>query len=148
MCRKDPSEAKQDIPFSDDAEIEAMVAQFQACRWPNVYWSHRCHLAVGAWYLRNMPYDVALMQVREAIQVYNRICGSGVGYHETLTQLYLRAIRDRLNLAEDGESLVAIVDELARTRTMAWVRDHYSNDLLDSPAATAGWVEPDLKALA
>lgn len=149
MCRNDPSEAKRDIPLADDAEIEGMVAQFEACRWPNVFWSHRCHLAVGAWYLRRMPFDDALIRVRDSIQRYNRNCGSGAGYHETITQLFLRATRDRLNRTVSNGPLKSIVDELAtRSRwPMAWVREHYSNELLDSPAAIAEWVEPDLKPL-
>lgn len=146
MCQQGPFDAKQDIPFSNDAEIGAMVEQFERCEWPFVHWSHRCHLAAAAWYLRRLPFDVALGKVRDGIQLYNRTCGTGDGYNETITRLYLRAIRDRMNRA-DGESLVAIVDELARTRTTDWMREHYSKELLASRAAIDGWVEPDLKPL-
>lgn len=146
MCRKGPSEEKRDIPFADDAGIAAMIEQFEACRWPFAHWSHRCHLAAAAWYLRRWPDDVALEKVRSGIQLYNRTCGTGEGYHETITRLFLRTVRDRLNRADSNESLVSIVNGLARTRTVAWVREYYSEELLASPEAIASWVEPDLKS--
>lgn len=147
MCQQGPFDVKQDIPFANDGEIGAMVEQFEACRWPFIRWSHRCHLAAGAWYLRHWPYEVALEKVRGGIQLYNRTCGTGDGYNDTITQLFLRTIHERLGASNNGESLVALVDELARTRTMAWVREHYSKERLASRGAIDGWVEPDLKPL-
>lgn len=147
MCRKDPAEAKQDLPFANDAAIAAMVAEFEAGRWPFARWSHRCHLAVGAWYLRRMPFADALVTVRDSIQRYNARCGSGMGYHETITQLFLRAIHERLRDDRDSP-LASLVDELARTRTMDWVSEHYSKDRLAMREAIEGWIGPDLKPLA
>ncbi len=142
MCQQGPFDVRRDEPFADDAAIAAMVVEFEACRWPFVRWTHRCHLAAAAWYLRKFPFDEALVKVRDGIRRYNRACGSGDGYSETVTRLYLKLVRARLDRAA-GASLAAIADELARTHPMAWVRERYSPELLASRAAIDGWVEPD-----
>lgn len=146
MCQQGPFDAKQDVPFVSESEIASMVEQFEQCRWPFIRWSHRCHLAVAGWYLRDLPYPTALEKVRTGIQRYNKACGTGDGYNETITQLFVRVVNDRLSRT-GGESLIAIVDELARSRTMNWVREHYSGERLASESAITGWVEPDLKPL-
>jgi hypothetical protein len=142
MCQQGPFDVRRDEPFADDAAVAAMVVEFEACRWPFVRWTHRCHLAAAAWYLQTFPYDEALVKVRDGIQRYNRACGTGDGYSETITQLYLKLLRSRLDRAA-GEPLVSIVDELARTHPMAWVRQLYSSELLASRAAIDGWAAPD-----
>jgi hypothetical protein len=147
MCQQNPFDTKEDLPFENDAAIEAMVVEFEACRWPFVRWTHRCHLAAAAWYLRQLPYIAALDKVRDGIQRYNRACGTGDGYNETITQLFLKVVSNRLASRESQAPIGPVVDELARTRTMNWVLDFYSRELLASPAAINGWVEPDRKPL-
>lgn len=145
MCRKSSDAERVDPVFESDQSIGSMVAEFEACRWPFAQWSHRCHLAVGAWYLVHDTHDVALSRIRERIQNYNRLCGPGIGYNETITQLYMRLLHARIRQGQ--QPLVAIVNELARTHPMSWVREHYSQQRLSSDAARRGWVKPDLKPL-
>ena len=147
MCQQGPFDAKQDLPFADEAAIAAMVAEFEACRWPFVRWTHRCHLALAAWYLSRFPYETALAKVREGIQRYNRACGTADGYNETITQVFLKVVVNRLVRLAPNAPLIPVIDELARDRTMAWVHEHYSPALLASRAAIDGWVDPDRKPL-
>jgi hypothetical protein len=58
----------------------------------------------------------------------------------------LKLLRARL-ARTPGEPVVSIVDELARTHPMAWVRELYSPELLASRAAIDGWVAPDRQQL-
>ncbi len=146
MCQQGPFDVRRDEPFADDAAIAAMVVEFETCRWPFVRWTHRCHLAAAACYLARFPYETALANIRDGIQRYNRACGTGDGYSETITQLYMKLLRARLARAA-GEPLVSIVDELTRTHPMAWVRELYSPELLASRAAIDGWAEPDRRPL-
>jgi|EP01137_Pigoraptor_chileana_P022528 hypothetical protein len=138
---------KIDHPFADDVEVADMVARFEACTWPYPRWTHRAHLGVALSYLRQYPFDVALARVRHHIPLYNRTCGDPNGYHDTITVLFLRRVgryvRDNPGLG----SLAAAVEELARECDMRWPFRYYSPDLLWSPAARAGWVEPDLRPL-
>jgi hypothetical protein len=76
---------KVDYPFHSDAEIADMVRQFEDCSWPFDRWTHRAHLAAGAYYRRHHPFTEALNRIRTSIQRYNKTRGDGTGYHETIT---------------------------------------------------------------
>lgn len=131
--------------LSTDAEVADLVAQFEACTWPYEQWTHRAHLAVAVCYVRQYPFPAALDRVRERIQVYNRTRGSGEGYHETITVVFLRAVAAYLAPLPDlgAARLVALV---ARAFDMTWLNGYYSADRLASAEAKAAFVEPDLKA--
>lgn len=135
---------KIDIPFTSDAEVEAMVEQFERCVWPYERWTHRCHLAVGLCYLRRFPYSEAVDRIRHHINQYNRTCGDPNGYHETITLLFMRCVASYLSHSA-GVGLAQAVDELTRNHDMPWVQRYYSKDHLWSDTAKREWVEPDLK---
>ncbi len=143
MCRNDSPHEKIDRPFASDSEIASMIEEFEQCRWPFERWTHRCHLAVGAWYLLWYPFDDALRRVRNGIKLYNQACGSGTGYHETITRLFVMGIQKRLAQANGMESLSEMVNEMAHTLTMTWVREQYSRERLESAEAKEGWLPPD-----
>lgn len=132
--------------LATDADVAALVDGFEDCTLPFTNWTHRAHLAVAVSYLKVLPFPAALDRVREHIQVYNRTRGSGEGYHETITTLFMRAVADYLTRHPDASPPAAVAD-LAAACDMAWVRQHYSTERLESAVAKAGWVEPDLRAL-
>ena len=71
------------------------------------------------------------------------------GYHETITQAYLAAIRAFVAALPPG------LDDAEATRRLlatplgdkAWPLTHWSRERLFTPEARLGWVEPDLKPL-
>ncbi len=70
------------------------------------------------------------------------------GYHETLTQLYIRNIRRFLEDHGEGDLLGVVNALLASPMTLRnWPLSFYSRELLFSVAARRGWVEPDLAAI-
>jgi hypothetical protein len=128
-----------------DADVAALVAAFEDCTLPFSNWTHRAHLAVAVSYLKQLPFPAALNRVRECIQRYNRVRGSGEGYHETITVLFMRAVASYLARHPEASPAGAPADLAACD--MAWVRRHYSTERLDSAEAKVGWVEPDVQPL-
>jgi hypothetical protein len=138
---------KLDVPFTNDEEVADMVEQFEQCRWPNERWTHRAHLAVAVSYLRRLPYAAALERVRHHIRLYNRTCGDGDGYHETITVLFMRKVDGLLKEVGGGASAVEVVEELSRSCDMSWLLRYYTEEWLWSAEARCGWVEPDVRPL-
>jgi hypothetical protein len=132
--------------LATDAAVATLLAGFEDCTLPYSNWTHRAHLAVAVSYLKQLPFPAALDRVRARIQVYNRTRGSGTGYHETITILFMRAVADYL-ARHPGPGPAATVAEVAKRYDTAWVRRYYSAERLESADAKAGWVEPDLRAL-
>ena len=72
------------------------------------------------------------------------------GYHETITRFYLRVICDYVAMEEEGPEedwSVRVARLLARYGDRELPLRHYTRDLLMSPEARFGWVEPDLRPL-
>ncbi|MFO0800775.1 MAG: hypothetical protein U0804_25190 [Gemmataceae bacterium] len=134
-----------ELALATDADVAALVAAFEACTLPRANWTHRAHLAVAASYMKRLPFPAALDRIRTHIQAYSHCRGSGTGYHETITELFMRAVADYLT--RHPETTCASALEGLAGLNMDWVRRHYSADRLDSDAAKAGWIEPDLRPL-
>lgn len=132
--------------LATDADVAALVAAFEACTLPYENWTHRAHLAVAVSYARAFPFAAALDRVRANIQRYNKARGSGTGYHETITVVFLRAVADYVARRPDM-GVAAALAELGGVLDIAWLGRHYSADLLASAEAKAGYVEPDVRPL-
>ena len=132
--------------LATDAAVATLLAGFEDCTLPYSNWTHRAHLAVAVSYLKQLPFPAALDRVRTRIQVYNRTRGSGEGYHETITLLFMRAVADYLARHPEAGPAAAVA-ALAAACDMAWVKRHYSAERLGSAEAKAGWVEPDVRPL-
>ena len=71
------------------------------------------------------------------------------GYHETITQCFIRGVRHFLARTDEGLPLVEKVNALLLSEAgrRDWPLRFYSRELLFSKQARLGWVEPDLAAL-
>ncbi len=141
------SRVKFDHPFRSEDELVDTVARFEGCTLPFSAWTHRAHLAVALCYLRADPFEVALARMRHHIPLYNRTLGDPVGYHDTITVLFLRRVARYLDDNPDGPSLAVAVEELAAECDSRWSLKYYSPERLWSTEARAGWMEPDLQPL-
>ena len=137
---------KTEPPLVDDTEILALAEQFANCRWPCEQWTHRAHLAVALVYLEQWSFEEALTRLRHDIVRYNSACGKPNSYHETVTVFFLRRIAAHRE-AHPHRSLPVLVEDLVQVCSMQSLDEHYSRELLGSPAARSSWQPPDRRPL-
>jgi hypothetical protein len=121
-----------------------LIHRFESCSLDAKEWTHRAHLAVAAWYLTHCGAEEAGCKMREGIRKLNLSLGGqnteDSGYHETLTEFWLREVARRL---EEKTPLEEILD-----LPSGYWRSFYSRDLPTCREARRQWVEPDLKPAA
>lgn len=140
--------------YQSDIEIEAMVSGFESCTTGKDSFSHADHLAVAVCYLRDRDEEHALIAMRESLLRFLNHHGIGtVVYNETITRFWVRMVaRRRQELSAEltlanltlANTVNAVVESFPNSR-LAF--EYYSEELLKSPAAKSGWVEPDLRPL-
>src|SRR5687768_13597872 len=86
--------------FPDDAAIRRVGEGMLACALPRAEWTHEAHLAACAWLILERPDIVPERDLPNLIRRYNESAG-GVnsdteGYHETITQVSIHAVRRAL----------------------------------------------------
>lgn len=138
--------------FADDAAIARIGEGLLARTLPRPDWTHEAHLAACAWILLERPEIVPERDLPALIRAYNESVG-GVnddtqGYHETITQCFIRGVRLALARSE-GQALCARVNALleAEEGRRDWPLLFYSPERLFSLEARRAWVEPDLARL-
>jgi hypothetical protein len=130
---------------------DEFLAAFEACTLDEFH--HRDHVKVAYLYLRRHPLDDAIAKVRTGLQHLAAAWGAPVddlerGYHETMTQAWVRLVH--LTLSNDGaaQSADAFCDEHPKLMEKTYLHWFYSRERLTSWEAKRGFVEPDLAALA
>ena len=91
-------------------------------------------------------------QLRQDIKQYNVAWGientDTQGYHETITQFYVRLTDRFIRQADRSQSIDALAKDLIECYgSRLLLSKHYSHDRLMSKAARLGWLEPDLMPL-
>jgi hypothetical protein len=131
------------------SKTESLSQAFIFCTLPRHEWTHAAHLKVGLWHCLQYPPSEALDLLRERIKRYNVACGvantASQGYHETITQFYLRLIFSFLLKADQ----TLPIDDLAQCLIQVYGDGalplrYYSKECLFSESARLQWVEPDL----
>lgn len=132
--------------YKTEDEIHKLVSAFEACSFDPSAFRHYQHLTVALWYVWHLSSEEALAKmtggIRRLAEAYGRM-----GYHETITLFWLRVVS---NFAAEHRtsSLTATANALIdHCNNKDLIREFYSDELLATAAAKAGWVEPDLKAL-
>ena len=128
---------------------EEFLRAFEATTLPYEQWTHRAHVKVGFLYLRGRSFSAALNLMRDAIQAYNAVNHEKVrrGYHETVTQAFLRLIaaaepRDPRFI--DAESFCDANPELLDQSILG---RYYSPEVLRTDRSRTEFVRPDLQPL-
>ena len=133
--------------YKSDDEIRSLVSEFEACSFHPAEFRHHQHLAVVLWYVVNLPFDDARERMKRGIQRLAASYGK-TGYHETITEFWLRMVRGFLLGGERTESLAVLANQLIeKYADKNLVLDYYSAEVLASPEAKSVWVEPDVKPL-
>ncbi len=140
-------------PFADNEAVRRVGTGLLDRSLPKEEWTHEAHLAACLWLVRERPDFACETDLPATIRAFNAAKG-GVnddmqGYHETLTQLYLRGVRMFAATLPEGLPLVEAVDRLLASDMAPrdWPLRFYTRERLFSVAARRGWVEPDLAAL-
>ena len=135
-------------------DVPGLVARFEDLTLPKAEWTHQAHLTVALWYASRLPWEEALAKVRDGILRLNAAHGVPTtptrGYHETITRFYLRVICDYVAMEEEGPEedwSVRVARLLARYGDRELPLRYFTKELLMSPEARFGWVEPDLRPL-
>jgi len=139
-------------PLYTDAEIVDLAARLLDHSLPKAEWTHAAHMVATLRLVRTRNEGLERDMPR-IIQTYNVAVG-GVnddhnGYHETITQAYLAAIRAFVAALpagiSDGEAAARLLATPMGDK--AWPLGFWSRERLFSVEARRGWVEPDLRPL-
>ncbi len=135
--------------FTDAAQVRRIGTGLLEQSLPRAEWTHEAHLAACVWLLTERPDVLPERDLPAIIRSFNEAVGGvnddSQGYHETLTQLYIRGVRQFLaDCAEEG--LVERVNALLSGPVGArdWPLRFYSRAVLFSVGARRAWVDPDL----
>jgi hypothetical protein len=139
--------------FASDAEIRHLGEGLIARTLARAEWTHEAHLAACLYIVAERPDILPERDLPDLIRRFNESVG-GVnsdteGYHETITQVYIRAVRGVLARTDPALPLAGKVNALllAPEGRRDWPLRFYSAERLFSKEARLGWVEPNLRAL-
>ena len=126
---------------------EEFLAAFEACTLDEFH--HRDHIKVTYLYLRRHPIDQAIVKVRAGLQALAVAWGAPVddlekGYHETMTQAWVRLVHLTLSDCGVAESADAFCDQQPQLMQKTRLELFYSRERLMTWKAKREYVEPDL----
>lgn len=136
-----------------DEAIRRVGEGFLARNLPKPEWTHEAHIGTTCWLIVERASDILPERdLPDLIRRYNESVG-GVnsdteGYHETITQVFIRTLRSVL-AGSEGRGLAERVNALllAPEGRRDWPLRFYSAERLFSKEARLGWVEPDVAGL-
>jgi hypothetical protein len=125
---------------------EFLIA-FEACTLEEFH--HRDHIKVAYLYLRRHPLDEAIAKVRIGLQALAAAWNAPVddlekGYHETMTQAWVRLVHLALSDCGMAESADAFCDRHPLLMQKTCLQSFYSRERLMTWEAKREFVEPDL----
>jgi hypothetical protein len=139
--------------FDDDAAIRHIGEGLLARTLRREEWTHEAHLAACCWLLVERPDIVPERDLPDIIRGFNESVGGvnsdSEGYHETITQCFIRAVRVYLARADPELPLVEKVNGLLASEEgkRDWPLCFYDPKTLFGREARLGWIEPDLARL-
>lgn len=132
----------------DDARF---FARFLDRAIPRAEWTHRAHVRAAYLMLRRHPLPEAIDRMRTAIQALNAANavpeGKEMGYHETLTQAWMRAVDATMRTFGSDVSADAFLDCHTQLTNRHIMRLFYSRERITSWEAKERFIEPDLAPL-
>ena len=119
---------------------EEFLAAFEGCALEEFH--HRDHVKVAYLYLRRYPLEEAIVKVRAGLQALAVAWGAPTdelekGYHETVTQAWLRD-------GGEAENAEAFCEREAQLMEKNCLELFYSRERLFTWTAKREYVEPDL----
>jgi hypothetical protein len=136
--------------FSNDTEIARAGEKFLDRTLPKPEWTHAAHFAVTLWLMRHRPDLDLKTEMAALIRAFNEATGTPNtdtgGYHETITQASLAAVRP---LLASSRPLYEILEALLASPLgdAKWLLEYWSRERLFSVEARRNWLPPDIKPL-
>jgi hypothetical protein len=127
---------------------DEVLRRFEACEIPLAEWNHRAHLRVAYGYLGRHGLDEAITRMRDGIRRYN--ASQGVvdeperGYHETLTQMWMRILHGVSAATGREKDFDAFVERHPYLLVRLLGRLFYTRERMMSPEAKRSYVPPDI----
>ena len=139
--------------FEDDGAIHRIGEGLLASDLSRADWTHEAHLAACCWMIRERPDINPEADMRDIISAYNISCGTvnddTQGYHETITQVYIAAVRAHLRAQLGSVALFQTVNALLLSPLGR--RDlplkHYTRERMFSAEARCAFIPPDIVPL-
>lgn len=129
-----------DVSTDDDH----FIADFESGRLTPAQLDHRAHVRAAYVYLANEGSDAATARMRATLLAFIEHHGIDASkYHETLTHAWILAVRHHMEVTPGTASADQFIDANPQLLDSAILLTHYSAELLYSPEARAGFVEPD-----
>lgn len=136
------------MPASDD---DLFIQQFENCTFPFDQWHHRAHVKLAYLYAVRFGLETASQKLRDGIRAYNTTNGvedaPTSGYHETMTQAWLRIIDATAQIYGQRATADEFVDFHPQLGQKKILRLFYSPELFMSLRAKHEFAEPDLTSL-
>jgi hypothetical protein len=127
---------------------EAFLAAVESATHPGEEFNHRAHVRLAWLCLREQRgLDAGLGRIRGLIRNYATALGAPGKYHETVTRAWAELVWSAARRTPEADTFEALVEahpELLDSRRLS---SHYTEALLHSPEAKAGWVPPDVRPL-
>ena len=130
---------------------DEFLAAFEGCTLEEFH--HRDHIKVAYLYLRRHSLEDAITKVRTGLQALAVAWGAPVddlerGYHETMTQAWVRLVHLTLKDCEATENADAFCDQQPKLLQKTHLQLFYSRERLTTREAKREFVEPDLAPFA
>jgi hypothetical protein len=130
---------------------DAFIQQFEACSFPFDQWHHRAHVKLAYLYLTRSGFALAATKLRRGIRAYNVANHvpdlPASGYHETITQFWLRIVETTVQQYGELPTADEFFDFHPQLSQKKNHRLFYSPGLFMSPEAKREFVKPDLTDL-
>lgn len=139
------------MTFTTDTEIDRIASGVLGLSLPKAEWTHAAHFALALWLLRHRE-DVPSI-IPGIIRAYNEATGvkntDSSGYHETITQVSVRAARAFASGFAADHPLYDLANRLMASELGCsdWLLAYWSKERLFTPEARREWIEPDVRAL-
>jgi hypothetical protein len=133
--------------MDDDALLQA----FESGSYPFEQWNHRAHVRVAYLYLCRLGPEAALERMRAGIRAYNARHnvqdGPESGYHETITQAFLRLIHQAIRNGAPSAGSQQFCEANAPLLDRRVLLKYYTKGRIMDAEAKVRFVEPDIAPL-
>ena len=125
-----------------DAEFLATVA---VGKFPGGKFGHRGHLRMAWICLKGQGFEAGLERIRATVLGFATALGAAEKYHETVTRAWAERIHAAMEETPGLDTFEAFLAAHPELLNPGLLERYYRKETLDSPAAKAGWVPPDLE---
>ncbi len=137
------------MEYETKEDIEAIIKAFETCTVERGEWGHPEHLILAYHYATNHDFENAYEKMKAGIFKLLDSFGVDVSkempYHETMTVFWMKTVYGYA--ASNPEITVETVNEMIKRFDKHYPGRYYSNDLLMSDRARAGYIEPDINPI-